>query len=105
MLLKFLPYDLKLFVNLRHEFFKCWKIFGLVIFAHFRDGFGRPDASNDILSLSILKKLSIEFIFTCSRIPCESNTCCAVSSHVSKNHSLNVDSSSPVTRNMFYFSV
>ena len=59
-----------------------------------------PDTGHNILTLSIRQPFTVKDILTGGRISGETDTCCRIITHVSKDHGLNVDSRSPVIGNI-----
>ena len=82
-----------LFVQFRHFVFK------------FSNRFWSSDTGNNIFTLSICQILSIELVFTGRRISCKRYACCAIITHISKYHCLNIYGSSVIVVNFVVFSI
>ena len=66
---------------------------------------GCPCSRHYIFTLRIHQIFTVKNVLSCCRIPRESNPCPGIFSHVTKNHSLNIHSSSPVSGYIINFSV
>ena len=58
------------------------------------------DACDDIFTLSIYQKFTVELVLSCGRITSESNTSGTVIAHVSEDHGLHVHSGAPPLRDV-----
>ena len=58
------------------------------------------DACDDIFTLRIYQKLTVELILSGGRITCESNTSGTVIAHVSEDHGLHVHGGAPPLRDV-----
>src|SRR4030065_1861470 len=66
---------------------------------------GRSDSCYYVFPLSINETLSKKLFLSCGGVSGKTNTCAGVLSHISKNHCLNIASSTEIVRNTMELSV
>ena len=91
---------LKLLTSHEKLFMRLGKVFG-----HLGDGLRCADTGNDVLALCINEILTVKNIFTSGWVTSESNAGSGTLTGVTKDHSLNIDSSSPSGGNSIFLAI
>ena len=101
MLFQFLADGGKFLVCLRQEFLHGLEVLVLLVLRFVVQGVGGTGTGNHVFALGIDEPFAVELVIAGGGVAGEGNARCGVVVHIAEDHALDVDSSSPVIRNIF----